>query len=211
MMDDPIHIFARLFDLNSFIGLAHKEPEQIARIEASAHAERDMLTILPAILRSVHFPNSCRLNGERERNEIARRRAALVSRVDLPEGMEIHHFRSRGPASTGCNISKGSNKPGKPEHSSSSKSWVPASPANSCTSTSTLSSSLSTADTMITADGSPSPVRALYSEEYSSRKQFCQKEGSGGIRRSTVLLTDRQRCKLGLSKGSRVEDEGLLM
>ena len=83
-----------------------------------------------------------------------------------------------------------------------------ASPVNSFTSRSTMLSSMSTADT-IASNGSP----GRKTEDCAARKRSWQKENGEGIimRRSSVLLTDWQRCKLGLSKESRVEDKGLLM
>jgi len=181
--------------------------------------------LLPALLDPLRifdiFFDLDRLTGQvptAKPNYVVRRpRAALVCRVDRTHPtlllhpdkcLGIQQSRSRG---TGCNLSASPDKPGKIQHSSfPSESWAPASPVNSFTSRSTMSSSISTADT-IASNGSPSPGRKT--EDCAARKRSWQKENGEGIimRRSSVLLTGWQRCKLGLSKGSRVEDEGLLM
>ena len=193
----------KFFDLNSIIGQAHKEP---------ADQANHLISRPRALVSCVDNTKSI----------ILRQEAALVSLVDITESTFLCHppdgfefYNDCKPANTGFNILASPNEPGPSKHERAnfsvltSESWeAPASPVKSLTRSSTIfsSPSLSIADT-ITANGSPRS-RRMANE---CRRQLLQKEGSGGIRRSSVLLTDRQRCKLSLSKGSRVEDEGLLM
>ena len=114
-------------------------------------------------------------------------------------------YQLGGPA--GCIILA---SPDKPERASfsvlTSESWAPASPTKSFTTASSMLSSRSLSfDDKITADDSLCSGRNA-----KDKKKSWQKEGMGSIRRSSMLLTDRQRCILSLFKGNRVEDGGLL-